>query len=441
MAVDCGVPMKGLAVAGSMLFMLAGSTSLGNAAISVPATSTTIGIPGAVTVAPSGDIYFSSDPGIIFKVDTAGQLTRIAGSWTNGYSGDGGPAVDAQLSFPVTYPELQQDPFDFGPLVGGLAFDGAGSLYVADNYNNRVRKITADGVINTIAGTDNPTSQLTGTDGLLGPGGVVVSSLGQVYVSYWGGVGLVTPQGTLTPLVPYNCGTHSSPGLCGPGQMAAGPNGLYYVTDGYCDVRAFGADGVTHEVAGNPNGTRSTADWTCGYGGDGGPAEGATLLDPTAVAIDRSGVLYIADAGNHCIRRVDTLGIIGTFAGHCGDKNYGYAGDGGPAVQALLNTPWGVAVDEAGNVFIADAMNHRIRKVTPDGVINTVAGDGTAAPVVYSFKPLAPASTTTSTNSTPVAPSQKIADGGGGAFDLMTLLMLGAWLLVRCGVLGRPADA
>ncbi|MBK8125111.1 MAG: hypothetical protein IPK56_00080 [Elusimicrobia bacterium] len=109
-----------------------------------------------------------------------------------------------------------------------------------------------------------------------------------------------------------------------------------------------------------------------GYGGDGVPAEGAKLLYPMGLAVDAGGNLYIADTGNHRVRRVDADGVITTVAGN---GNGAYAGDNGPATQANLNHPMGVAVDAEGNLYIADTDNHRVRKVDVEGVITTVAGE------------------------------------------------------------------
>ena len=121
--------------------------------------------------------------------------------------------------------------------------------------------------------------------------------------------------------------------------------------------------------------------WTCGYSGDGGPAIGAALSGAVGVAVDVMGNLYIADTSNNCIRKIDSGGIITTVAGICAedDLQWGdpsYSGDGGPATAAQLDRPFGVAVDRGGNLLIADTYNRRIRKVAPDGIITTVAGNG-----------------------------------------------------------------
>src|ERR1035437_8117796 len=113
---------------------------------------------------------------------------------------------------------------------------------------------------------------------------------------------------------------------------------------------------------------------TAGYNGDGGPAINAEISGPNDIAIDKKGNMYIVDYYNNLIRKVDTNGVISTFAGN---GTYGYSGDGGQATNAMLDSPWGVATDTAGNVYIADYMNNVIRMVNTAGVINTVVGNGT----------------------------------------------------------------
>jgi sugar lactone lactonase YvrE len=135
-------------------------------------------------------------------------------------------------------------------------------------------------------------------------------------------------------------------------------------------VRKVTPAGVITTVAG-----RKPIGATIGFSGDGGPGLGAQLSFPTGLAIDRDGRLFIADSENHRVRMVDPAGTITTVAG---TGVAGAAGDHGPARQAELNEPWGVACDQEGNLFIADASNHRVRKVAPDGTITTVAGTGTA---------------------------------------------------------------
>lgn len=122
--------------------------------------------------------------------------------------------------------------------------------------------------------------------------------------------------------------------------------------------------------------------YTCGYSGEGGPAVAAAMQVSYGVAVDGAGVVYVADSYNRCVRKIDGEGIITAVAGQCagGTRWTPHLGDGGPATAALVGMPFGVAVDRAGNVFIADSLLNRIRKVTPDGVIHTIAGNGEPLP-------------------------------------------------------------
>ena len=344
------------------------------------AVDVSIGPAGAVTTDARGNVYFSA-PNIVFKLDSAGSLTRVAGNGTPGYSGDGGPATNARLNIPYdNYPELLHDPIDNDPLVGGLAVDASGNLYIADAYNDRVRKVDISGIITTVAGGGNNNND-TGSPALgasLGwPQGLAVDSVGKLYVAgAWGTVYQVSTDGVLAILARNNCGAFAAPGLCTPEQIAIDTSGSIYVPDGYCRVRKISPDGSIVTVAGNDR----LSGWnvvTCGYSGDGGPAINAALSNmPYGVAVDAIGNLYIADTYNNCIRKVDGAGIISTIAGVC--EIPGYSGDGGQATAAHLSRPSGVAIDAARNLYIADTANNRIRKVTPDGVITTIAGNGGA---------------------------------------------------------------
>ena len=243
----------------------------------------------------------------IRKVDSAGMITTVAGTGTAGFGGDGGAAVAAQLSSPT-----------------GVAPDGSGNLYIADTDNGRIRKVDSAGNITTVAGD--------GTFGFGGDGGAAVAAQ------------LNSPSGV----------------------APAGSGNLYIADQNNDRIRKVDSAGNITTVAG---------DGTTGFGGDGGAAVAAQLNLPHSVAVDGSGNLYIADWGNHRIRKVDSAGVITTVAG---SGTAGFGGDGGAAVAARLSLPTGVAVDGAGNLYIADWGNHRIRKVNSAGVITTVVGDGTA---------------------------------------------------------------
>lgn len=404
------------------------------------ALAVTIGSPGAVVADIEGNVFFSS-PNVIFKLDTSGVLTQIAGGWTAGYAGDGGPAAQALLGIPFQYPELIQDPIDYSELVGALAVDSVGSIYIADAYNNRIRKIDVNGTISTTAGTGPPgwAAGFTANSPLHFPQGVAADTTGNLFISDGTGLLELTTNGVIHPVTANNCGDHPAPGLCAPEQIAIDLHGAVYVADGYCDVRKVGSDGTVTEVAGDPRPSQGSANWTCGYSGDGGPATTAALSYPYGVAVDNA-YLYIADTYNSCIRRVDANGVITTVAGMC--QAPGYSGDGGPARAAKLNLPHGVAVDAAGNLYIADTANNRLRKVTPDGTISTVAGNGSSAPVLADqllYSAPAPVSSppisSTPVASSPVAP----ASGGGGAMGLAEIGALLTLAIARC--LGSAADS
>ena len=248
----------------------------------------------------------------IRKVDSfTGVITTFAGNGTSGFGGDGGPAVNAQLSFPR-----------------GLAFDGDGNLLVADTQNNRVRKVEVlTGVITTVVGD--------GRFAFSGDGGLAISA-----------------------------------SLRAPHDVAVDGLGNLIIADTFNNrVRQVdAASRVISTVAGDGN---------FGYSGDAGQATSASLRQPESVAIGDRNNIFIADSSNHRVRQVEvSTGVITTFAG---DGNSGYSGDGGPAASASLFQPGGLAFDGDGNLFIADTGNHRVRRVAVfSSVISTVAGDGTA---------------------------------------------------------------
>jgi gliding motility-associated-like protein len=229
-------------------------------------------------------------------------ITTIAGTHIMGFSGIGGPAIKAELG-----------------LLYGVAVDKAGNVYAADQSNNVIWKISSGGTIALYAGT--------GVQGYSGDGGVATQAL--LYQPAWLGID---------------------------------PNGNLYFTDQEgIYIRMVTAGGVISTVAGNPAQHFS--------GGDGGPFTAATFNSIRGIVSDQAGNLYISD--NNSVRRVNTAGIISTIAG---SGTSGYSGDGGPALAALLNEPYGVAVDNAGNIYIPDANNNVVRKVDAAGVITTIAG-------------------------------------------------------------------
>ena len=267
----------------------------------------------------NGNVYFADLwNNRIRKISTTGNITTVAGSGitgtTSSYSGDGGQATDAKINFP-----------------NGVAVDGSGNIYIADTHNHRIRKVNASGVITTVAGN--------GAGAFGGDGGPATAAK------------LNFPVG-----------------------VALDGSGNIYITDGANNrIRKVNPSGIISTVAGNGTG---------GFTGDGGPATAAELLlhgsltqQSGNVFVDASGNLYITDAWNNRVRKVNSSGTISTFAG----GGTSGLGDGGQATAASVYLPIGITGDADGYIYIADQWNHRIRKVNTSGIISTIAGDGTGA--------------------------------------------------------------
>ena len=327
-----------------------------------PATEAWLIRPNGVAVDGTGNLYFTeSGSARIRKVDAAGIISTIAGTGERGFGGDGGPATDAQLHFPY-----------------GVALDAAGNLYFADTNNNRIRKVDSAGVISTIAGTGE---RGFGGDGgpavqaqFTGPRGLATDGAGNLYFADYGNhrIRKVDAAGTITKFAGGGEITFSGDGgpaggaqLRSPFDVAADAAGNLFIadTDAY-RIRKVDSAGLITTIAGTGE---------VGFGGDGGPATDARLASPGAMATDGAGNLYIADWLNYRIRKVDSAGVITTIAG-TGEPGFG--GDGGPAVQAQFTLPRGIATDSTGNLYIADTNNHQIRKVDAAGTISTIAGTG-----------------------------------------------------------------
>ena len=378
-----------------------------------------IGDPPRVAVDAAGNVYFGSVHSV-FKVDPSGGMTRIAGTGRYGYSGDGGPATNAQLSYPA-----------------GIAIDAAGNLFVADRDASVIRKITPDGTIGTFAGTGTAGSSGDGGpaaqaqfNGLLG---LCFDSLGNLYVADTGNslIRRIAPDGTVsTVLGGQAAGDRQYAQLNGPEGVAVDTAGNLYIADTFNNVvRKLAADGTISVFAGNGDPS---------FAGDSGPAPAASLWLPTDVAVDGMGNLYIADLGTIRIRMVangiintivggakgpppfdglaalgsrlkgptgvavDSNGTVyfaegsigsgsnlnigdfkvwkvgadGTIATVAGTGLNSFSGDNGPAAVSQVDTPAGMAMDSDGNVYFADSANNRVRKISPDGSITTVAGTG-----------------------------------------------------------------
>ena len=336
----------------------AGNGTPGNSGDNGPAISAQLSFPSGVAVDASGNAYISSEF-VVRMVAPSGLITTFAGNGTQGYSGDNGPATSAELDVP-----------------GRMTLDSAGNLYFADIYNNCVRKVSRAGTITTFAG--NGTKGYSGDGGpataaqLNGPGGLAADAAGNVYIadSLNSRIRMVSPGGIITTIAGTGTAGYSGDGvpataaeLNDPSDIALDAAGNVYITDpGNLRVRKLSA-GIVSTIAGTG----------LAYSTDGGPAAAAQFVDPMGLAVDASGNVYIAEPGGNRVHKVSPQGTITTVAGN---GTVGDSGDGGLATNAQMYGPWGVAVDGSGNLYISDRANNRIRKVSADGIITTLAGSG-----------------------------------------------------------------
>ncbi|HIJ50507.1 MAG TPA: hypothetical protein HPP54_05565 [Nitrospinae bacterium] len=386
---------------------------------SLPATKTEISLVDGIAVDKKGNVYIAMrDNNIISRIDLKGNMTIYVGTGSSGFSGDGGKATEARLNVPA-----------------GLAFDKSGNLYIADRNNNRIRKVDTSGTITTIAGTR--TAGFSGDGGLATqaqlnlPSGVALDGKGNIFISDRSNnrIRVIDSKGKIRTYA--GSGNDGFSGDNGPALKASidrpfgialDRKGNLYIADRRNNrVRKVNTQGIITTVAGDG-----------GYFmmGDNGPAYRASIAGPTGVVVDDQGTLYIADRENNRIRAVDSQGMISTVVG-TGQQDYNgdsevardtnlhlpfgvalnpdgkllvvdrshyrirsidlkrgsvktiagngkkmFAGDGGPATGASLSFPHGIAVDKKGNVLISDKGNYRIRKISPDGIIHTIAGNG-----------------------------------------------------------------
>ena len=298
---------------------------------------------------------------IIFSSSTsiAQIITTIAGTGTYGFSGDGGPATAALITPPW-----------------GIAVDATGNIYFADFANNRIRKIDPTGIISTFAGNGGGYGGDGGpatAAGISSPTWVAVSG-SDVFISEVGTsrIRKVNAAGIITTYAGNGISGHTGDG--GPATLASisNPNGVgvdnlgnVYIPDQSTNyLRKVSTSGIITTIAGNG---------VPGYSGDGGPATLASMNLPNMVTSDAAGNIYVAEFNNSVIRKINTSGIISTFAGL---GSAGYSGDGGPATAAKINGPAGICFDAAGNCIVTDAHNNRLRKINTAGVISTIAGTG-----------------------------------------------------------------
>jgi hypothetical protein len=265
----------------------------------------------------------------------ASMLKDYAGTGARDYVGDGGPASSAVLDLPAS-----------------IAFGPEGNLYVMDQANQVIRKITSDGTISRFAGFCVVGEPVDGQEPFQIPGtdkwGWDAADGAEKCEAGFGGDGGPALEARISQPI----GQAAEPA----GGIAFGPDGnLYFADSGNNRIRMIDTEGIITTVAGNSE---------AGYAGDGGLATEAQLNNPVDVVIGSDGSIYIADTYNSCVRVIDPQGIIHTIAGVCGTS--GYEGDGGDATEALLDRPYGIELDAEGNLYIADTYNERVRLVGAD---------------------------------------------------------------------------
>jgi trimeric autotransporter adhesin len=333
------------------------------------AVNASLAQPISVAVDSIGNVYIGEFGGDIRRVTPDGIITTIAGTGTSGFSGDNGLATQAQMYQPY-----------------GLAVDSGGNIYVADSFNNRIRKITPNGIISTIAGNGTPDS--TGDGGpasaatVNAPTRLTVDSVGNLYFVesslFTSNVNIrvrkIDTKGIISAVagggLDFRDGIAATSAALGPLAVTVDGAGNVYVTDFFSQgIRKIDTKGIIRTIAG---GTGNS-----GFAGDGGPAIQALFGFQTypALAMDSSGILYLSDELNNRIRRITTDGNVNTVAGN---GLYHFSGDGGPASSATLDAPLGIATDPAGNLYLSEGTLNLIRKITPDGRISIFAGNGVA---------------------------------------------------------------
>lgn len=286
------------------------------------------------------------------------RFTTFAGAPPGGSADGAGPA--ARFNLPT-----------------GVAVDGAGYVYVADRHNHTIRKISPAGVVTTLAGLAGDGGTADGPGAVarfFRPSAVAVDVNGFVYVAdtYNNTIRKITPGGVVSTLAGLGlaiCGNTNGPGdearFCRPSGIAVGPDGTVYVADaGNAQVRKITAAGVVTTLAGD--GRIGTID---------GPGDEARFLLPTGIAVNAAGTVYVADQDAHLIRAITPAGVVSTLAGL--GSTPGSADGIGSA--ARFDLPFSVTVDAAGTLYVADTRNQTIRRVTPAGEVSTIGGTAGAA--------------------------------------------------------------
>lgn len=341
------------------IITVAGNLSPGFSGDGGPAHQASLRFPETLAMSSSGLLIGDSLNRRVRLVDSAGVISTVAGNGSKGLSGDGGPALSAAISG-----------------VSGMVALDDGAFIFSDATNNRIRRVARDGIIDAFAGSGEATfvgdglhatdvPLLSPTDAVKLPNGdlLIVEAAGHRVRAVSAGTGVIsTFAGSGVKGFNGDGGAASAARLASPSRLAVGPDGSVYISDSNNNrVRRVDLSGNITTVAGG--GSFVSASVT---------ATSASLLMPSGIDFDEDGNLYIADAGRHRIVKVDPSGWMTVIAG----GSPGFAGDNGPATSARFQTPTGLDVAPDGSIYIADHFNHRIRRISPDGIITTVAGTG-----------------------------------------------------------------
>lgn len=359
-----------------ILIILLASSAVGQNGDGGPALEAQLLHPVGVALDQRGNLYVSEAGAYrIRKVDSRGIITTVAGIGRRGFSGEGGPAVQAGISAPHD-----------------LVLDEKGNLYFTDSFNHRIRKVDTRGIIASIAGTGKSGGSGDGGPALKAelnnPQGIAIDHEGNLLVAdtFNHVIRRIDKGGMITTIAGSKPGYGGDGGpainalLSIPYAVEEAPDGTIYISDsGNSRIRKIDSAGhIQHVVGFGP----ASGLFGAGFAGDGAQAKEAKIYSAVDIAFDGTGNLYISDTGNNRIRRVAN-GVITTIAG-AGEAGFG--GDGGKAVNGQLNTPQKLVADKSGNIYFADMPNNRIRKIDAQGIITTIAGSGEVSGHIYELE-------------------------------------------------------
>ncbi len=379
---------------GGTITGFAGNGVKGNGGDGGPASDAQLDFVNGLTVDAAGNIYLADmNQARVRKVDPSGMIATVAGTGMGGWSGDGGPATEARISTPA-----------------GIAVDAEGNLFVTEYWPGRIRKVGPDGIITTIAGTSKQESSgdmgLATRAGLDRPSAIAVGPVGNLFITEAFGhkIRILRPvaQRSAFTLTLGSSGdevllTVAENGVVRMGdrpllngfevtardgteysisQTPAGVIVATYLPERFVAVDDRGGNPIPLSV-GAPDGAFIIdvigGTGHRGFGGDGGPATKAVFRTPDGVAVDAAGNVYVVDRNNNRVRRIDASGAVSTIAG---TGRQGTSGDGGPATEAQLFNPSAIALDADGNIYVASSLGHCVRKIDGAGAITTIAGTG-----------------------------------------------------------------